>query len=210
MLNENHLMLDIETLDNGPESAVLAIGARVFTVEHGPGKGFEVFIDQHKARDLGTASQETVTWWRKQKAWEQVSSGKTDPATAAHSFQMFCQEHNARYVWANAPSFDCVILRHLFRQTGLKFPFHYRDERCCRTLFAMGREIHVDLDGCWEGKQPHLPCDDATAQAMAATRILQAVLSTPSIPEGLGSAPRRVDPSQPSPGNGKTARPTAR
>jgi hypothetical protein len=210
MLNCNHLMLDIETLDNGPQSAVLAIGARVFTVEHGPSKGFEVFINQLAARDLGTTSQETMTWWSKQKTMEQVFSGKTAPATAVFMFKTFCEDQKVKYVWANAPSFDCVILRHLFKQVGIKFPFHYRDERCCRTLFALGRELNVDLAGAWEGKQAHLPGDDAAAQAIAASRILQAVISSPSTLAGLGSGPRLVAPSPPAPDSGKTDQHSAR
>jgi hypothetical protein len=45
MRNQLHLMLDIETMCTSNHAAVVAIGARLFTMKDGPGKGFESFID---------------------------------------------------------------------------------------------------------------------------------------------------------------------
>jgi hypothetical protein len=186
MKNQLHLMLDIETMDSGPTSAVVAIGARLFTI-NGPSKGFEAFIDPAVAATLGTVSPDTMNWWNKQPAKDLVFGGKMQPADAWHKFVMFVNEHKPDTVWANSPSFDCVICRHLADQLKLKFPFHFRDERDFRTMKAVGKDLNVDFEGCWEGMTAHSPLDDATAQAKAMARVLRAVFNTPEVRSGQGS-----------------------
>lgn len=185
-------MLDIETMDSGPEAAVIAIGARIFTLD-GPSKGFEIYIDPTKAALIGTVSAETMTWWSKQPTRDQAFNGKIEPADALHRFNEFCREQKPEFIWANSPAFDCVITRHLAKQTGLKFPFHYRDERDCRTLFAMGRAAGIDCEDLWRNtdRRAHLPLDDATTQAEVAARILRNLLSSPAAYSDLDYAPRQ-------------------
>ena len=180
-------MVDIETKDSGPQAAVVAIGARLFDIK-GPGKGFEMFIDEAAASAIGTTSDDTMNWWHKQPAFDLVFAGKTQPADAAHRFIQFVEEHKPDVVWANSPSFDCVILRHMFKQLQFKFPFHYRDERDFRTMGAAGRDLGVDTAGCWEGLTAHSPLDDATAQAKAMVLCLRAVFSTPAVRSDQDSA----------------------
>jgi 3' exoribonuclease, RNase T-like len=186
MKNQLHLMFDIETMDNGPTAAVVAIGARLFTID-GPTKGFEVFIDPASATNFGTVGIDTMNWWAKQPARELVFGGKVQSADAWHRFLMFVSEHQPETIWANSPSFDCVIGRYLADQLKLKFPFHYRDERDFRTVKAIGRDLNVDFEGCWEGMTAHSPLDDATAQAKAMTRVLRAMFNTPAVRSGQGS-----------------------
>lgn len=188
MKTERHLMLDIETIDSGPEAAVVAIGARVFTL-NGPEKGFEVFIDPTKAARIGTLGADTLAWWSKQESYGTVFSGKAEPADAFHRFAEFCKEQKVEYVWANSPSFDCVITRHLAKQVDQRYPFHYRAERDCRTLFALGRALGVDCEDLWKNpdRRAHLPLDDATTQAEVAARILRSILSSPEARSSLDS-----------------------
>lgn len=195
MKTKRHLMLDIETMNNSSDAAVIAIGARVFTLD-GLGKGFETFIDSTKAGHIGTIGHETMAWWAAQKTRDLVFSGKIEPADAFHQFAEFCKQQKAEYIWANSPSFDCVILRHLAKQVNLKFPFHYRAERDCRTLFSIGRALEINCEDLWGNteRQGHLPLDDATTQAEVAARILKQIFSSSTAYSGphsylLQSAP---------------------
>lgn len=194
------IMIDIETMDSSPTAAVVAIGARVFTKEK-IGKGFEVYIDPTSAAMIGTTGRETMEWWRKQKNYEQVFSGKNAPAAAFHALLTFIQEHKATRVWAYSPQFDVIILRHMARQVGLKFPFTYKDERDARTLIKLAGDHGLMLEDCWNEVGKHLPLDDATAQAKAIHRILNRVsftsLSAQSQP-GDGKSP--ASPKLPTPG----------
>lgn len=196
MTTEKMLSIDIETMDTGPQAAVVAIGARLFTRD-GPSKGFECFIDQMLAGQIGTVSEETMKWWAKQDnaVRDQVFSGKLHPTDALFRLDQFLAEHKPETVWANSPSFDIVILRHLYKQCGRKFPFHYRDERDFRTLYAMGRDLQVDTISAWQDMRAHNPLDDATAQAKAGALILSRIyaptVSTPAADSNPDSAPVR-------------------
>lgn len=191
MREQLHLMLDVETMCTGPHAAVVAIGARLFSLTNGVGKGFEVFIDPASAIQYGETCRETLEWWAKQPAYDLVFSGKVQSPDAMHRFITFVQEWQPQTVWANSPSFDCTIMRNLGKATQLKFPFHYRDERDFRTMKALAVDLGVDLEGCWAGLTAHSPCDDATAQAMAIHRVLGRLFSTPAAPADPVAAPPR-------------------
>lgn len=192
MKEQLHLMLDIETMCTSNHAAVVAIGARLFDLRGGVGKGFEVFIDPALAAQFGEVCDDTMNWWHKQPAYELVFNGKVHPADAANRLIQFVNEYKPDTIWANSPSFDVVILRHLFKQVNMKFPFHYRDELDFRTMSRLGKDLGVPLEDCWKGLTAHSPLDDATAQAMAIHRILQAVFSKPEAPAPQDPAlPRR-------------------
>jgi hypothetical protein len=198
VINEKHAMVDIETMDNGPQAAVINIGIRIFTVKGGPGKGFEVFIDPSLASQIGTVSDDTMRWWARQPTREQVFSGRVDPVEAVHRMIQFCKEHNAEYIWANSPGFDVTILRHLCKQVSLQFPFHYRAERDCRTLFSLGRMLDIDCEDLWanSARQAHLALDDATQQAEVVCRILGTLVNSPVAHSSPDSDPVLVVPGQ--------------
>ena len=210
MKNQTHLMLDIETMGTAHNSAVVAIGARLFSLDSGVGKGFEVFIDPVLAQQFGEMYDDTMDWWHKQPAYELVFGGKTHPAEAIHKLNNFVNEWHPDTVWANSPSFDCVILRNLCKQVQLPFPFHYRDEMDFRTMSRLGRDLGVDVEGCWKGLTKHSPLDDATAQAMAMHRIIQHVFNKPEAPAQPDPSPPRREtlrlPSASSSTGSKTAR----
>lgn len=169
-----HLMIDIETLDNRPTAAVVAIGARIFDAT-GIGAGFEVYIDPAAAKKHGTMGEETMQWWAKQDyhVMTQVMSGRVDSSTGLKNLYDFIAKHGPRYVWAYPPQFDILILQHLARQTGLIWPFHYRDERCARTIKFWGEQIGLKFGDCYEHMNKHMPLDDATAQARVIQRVLE-------------------------------------
>ncbi len=198
MKDELHVMVDIETTSLRPDAAVLAIGARLFTV-NGPSKGFETFIDPTTAMTIGISDPDTVDWWRKQTAYELVWSGRIDPADGAHRFLSFVELHEPAKIWANSPQFDCVILRHLFKQVGIRWPFSYKDERDVRTITDLGRTLGIEVMDLLDNpaRVAHNPLDDATTQAEVVSRILKGVLSTPVVRLGLGSDLRPTVPSQP-------------
>ena len=180
MRTEKHLMIDIETMDNSGTSAVIAIGARIFTVDGGPARGFEVFIDPDKASEYGTISVETMNWWNKQPAHDQAFAGKIHPATAVFQFLEFVNTQKPKYIWANSPEFDIAIMRYLCNGVGLKWPFHYRDARDCRTLFRLGDAMGFDVKKIWDNpdRKRHLPLDDATTQAEVTAELLKRIFNS--------------------------------
>jgi hypothetical protein len=168
-----HMMVDIETMGGAPDGAVIAIGARLFNKTE-LSKGFEIYINPELAKQYGKVDPATMEWWSKQDSdvHHQVFSGKLHPSDAALKFQQFVTLHSPEQIWAYPPQFDIQILQTWFKAVGLAWPFHYRAERCARTVKAWGAMYGLNFDDCYEGINKHLPLDDATAQAKVIQKVM--------------------------------------
>ncbi len=189
-----HVSIDIETMATSYDAAVVGIGARAFD-ETGTGTGFEIFIDQRAAARLGRVDPDTMRWWAKQPAYDRVFGGTVDPSVAVTKLSEFIESGNFDFVWANGPQFDLVILRRLYAELGIKFPFHYRAERDFRTIRTVGEMLNVDDKGLYDGVA-HTPLDDATNQARVISRVLAHIVTPKAAPAVRG---RGRPPSAPAP-----------
>jgi DNA polymerase III epsilon subunit-like protein len=167
-----HLMVDIETLSHQPDAAIIAIGAVTFTEDEILSQ-FEMQIDPVWTH--GHRSVSTMEWWNKQD--EQVRSrmfrGKQLPGDVCRRFSNFIELNQPKYVWANAPTFDLVILRNYFRECRLEFPISFRMERCFRTLKAMADEV---FDGTLPYPSNSFGKHDALSDAMYQANTTQIIL----------------------------------
>jgi hypothetical protein len=166
-----HVMIDIETVAGPPDGAVVAIGAVKFT------KGeildrFEAYIPMGNAILYGVQDADTMGWWETQEAEvrAKVFGGSEAPYDACMRLGYFSR--GADLVWAKPPTFDITILRHLYKQMGLTFPFHFRAERDARTLIALAAGYGVKYDDCYEGSTKHDPLSDALVQTMQIQKCL--------------------------------------
>ena len=142
MIPHSNVMIDIETLGTGPDAAILSIGAVMFG-SSGTGIEFYTTVDAQSAVDAGgSLTISTVAWWARQGAKAQeVLSGKhkhIDAALMELSEWMgaHCEVHKAK-VWANSPSFDCVILKSAYKAAGMSVPWMFYNERCHRTMKSL-------------------------------------------------------------------------
>lgn len=180
--NTKHVSLDLETLGTGPGSVILSIGARVFdpagdsvpAPDGGP-NCFYCTVDVLDQLLMGRAiDPDTLKWWGDQA--REAKSGLLKVAGEGvmlrHSMtgalrkltDFIEQDGLSPVIWANSPSFDCVILRHAYRSVGLVEPWSFRSERDLRTICdAAGvdkREVTVD-----QHLVAHSALDDAIFQA---------------------------------------------
>jgi hypothetical protein len=164
--------IDIETLSTRNDAACIAIGAVIFDQTHIVNQ-FETYL--WPTLTPGHRDPKTIDWWMKQNnlVREKVWGGLTTPVSACESLSRFLLPHKIEEVWANGPQFDCVILRHLFQETGVKVPWHYREERDLRTLMALARKWGIQYAHAYEGITPHDPLSDALHQA----KVVQIVLN---------------------------------
>jgi len=164
------IIVDIETLDTEPSAVVLSIGAVKFNLNEednydtldDPARCFYSIIDvTAQIRDLRrTVSFDTTAWWIKQnKDAQGVFLGeRPDIETTLHSFTRFCGR--IKNLWGNGSNFDNTILRSLYSDMGMIFPFAYWDDRDIRTLkylagdkkpnIARGTEHHALEDAKYE------------------------------------------------------------
>lgn len=150
-----HLMLDIETLASTPNAAVIGIGAVVFKAG-GIVASLETYINPAYA--IGDRSPTTAEFWKEQHATvvDRVFSGLQEPKQAAEQFADFVKLHKPHTIWAGPVTFDVPILRSMFRAVGVSFPFHYRAERDCRTIWQVAKEYGCNSTGIMERTEEYL------------------------------------------------------
>ncbi len=127
----DHLMVDLETLGNGPRSVITQIGACYFNMDGEVGAKFEANINIQSALDVGLIIDgDTIKWWFDQPNPTWLKD--TDKIVKVLSrFGQFC--HGVKHVWSHA-TFDMPIIFNAYRECDVKIPFHYRTPRDIRTL----------------------------------------------------------------------------
>jgi len=135
------LMIDIETIDVLPTSAILTIGAQ----------GFNPFSDKftdvtfYKRLTLEsqadrTIDDGTVAWWGNQSAdaqEEALSDGddRVDIKPALQELSKIAWKH--KRIWANGITFDMVILENAMRQYGVNCPWKFWQVLDARTIYKL-------------------------------------------------------------------------
>ena len=158
-----HIMLDLETMGNSSNAAIVAIGAVKFDVANGITDTFYLKVDLESAVALGgKMDPSTVIWWLGQnaEARKEMQNGGLRIMQALVQFSDWVgDEHQAR-VWGNGAAFDNAILTNAYKNAGFAAPwFHYND-RCYRTVKAMHPDVPKVLPTV-----AHHALADALAQA---------------------------------------------
>lgn len=139
-------MIDIETLGTKPGSAILEIGANIFTDKIEKEFFYPVCLKSNLKYGM-TIDQNTVDWWAKQSAREKVFTSKNVSLSyALRSFTADIISHlkfpkeqfKDILVWGNGASFDITLMEEAYRRCSLedKIPWKYWNVRDVRTLFS--------------------------------------------------------------------------
>lgn len=155
----NHIMVDLETADNVPTSAIVSIGAVAFA---GPRKGekFYTAVDLQSSITAGlTLSTDTMLWWAKQSPEARAVFDDPMRVPLVQALRGFAEFVPAgAKVWGNGASFDNAILSTAYRLCGLPLPWKFWDDRCYRTVAAhLPRRVQQGTH--------HNALDDAISQA---------------------------------------------
>ncbi len=162
----SNVMLDLETLGNGPESVIIAIGAVKFSKEGITDDLFYTVVDPESCVQVGLKMDtSTVMWWMQQSDAARAAFKRPgEPLSKVlEDFAAWCPDVP---VWGNGASFDNVILSSAYRATGIKRPWSYWNDRCYRTLKSMSK-VKFERTGTH-----HNALDDALYQAEHLRRIL--------------------------------------
>jgi hypothetical protein len=94
-------------------------------------------------------------------------------------FDYWFRFHELRFVWGNSARFDLGILANGYDKAGGKAPWHYRDERCYRTINNM---FHLYAEGIKSDPlQLHDPLCDCMFQIERLCKIWSFI--TPNRPD---------------------------
>ena len=174
----NHIMLDLETLDDRPTSVIVAIGAVRFSLDDeddyaGLSDEFYAVISAKSCQEYGlTIGAETVAWWAQQadEARRILYHPDTDhlpqSLIAFNNFIRDKPEESA--VWGNGSTFDNVILRNAYRACGIIPAWKYNRDFCFRTMKNMFPTTEPERQGIH-----HNALDDAKHQARWLIKIME-------------------------------------
>lgn len=154
------VMLDLETLGNGPNSVIIAIGAVKFDAT-GLGSEFYQVVDPESCVKAGLQMDtSTVMWWMKQSDEARAAFDRPSaPLIAALAdFAHWCGDS---VVWGNGASFDNTILSNAYRKTGIEQPWKFWNDRCYRTVKNLYPDVKLERVGTY-----HNALDDAKSQAV--------------------------------------------
>jgi DNA polymerase III epsilon subunit-like protein len=159
----NDVMIDLETMDNKPTSAITAIGAVWFNKDTGLlGEEFYIKVDLQSSMDFGLSiSADTIAWWLQQADAPRLEMAKKGEGLD-NALNIFRQKFSGtEAVWGNGASFDNAILNHAFSKVGFDLPWKFWNDRCYRTV----KNMYPDIVMMREGTH-HNALDDAKSQAI--------------------------------------------
>ncbi len=165
-----HVMLDLETMGNGPNAAIVAIGAAAFNIQD-----TEISADSFYARVRlessvergGVIDSSTVLWWMEQSDEARSEITKRDGLHIIDALEEFSHwirtaaAGDESHVWGNGASFDNVILRSAYQRSRREPPWLWWNDRCYRTVKALHRDVPMERLGTH-----HNALDDAISQAL--------------------------------------------
>lgn len=163
-----HVAIDLEALSKRPNAVVLSVGLAAFTVQGGLVGTFYTEPSKSQQRTMfRDEDPDTVAWWNLQSDdARKVLAGDGIPvADSLRSIGAFLNRfqggsYELAGVWGFGSDFDNAMLQDLYRSFGVPVPWHYKVNRCGRTVGALAGMPHVGKVGTH-----HNALDDAMFQA---------------------------------------------
>ena len=142
-----HMMLDLETLALDNRAVVFQIGVVVFDLKGEMPVKIRYDVDILPQIMAGrVVDSETQKWWMTQEkgSWARDPSNVISVEQAIKELNIVVEENSVQFVWANSPSFDCVILRSLAKDFACDLRWDFRSDMDVRTLKTMNSIARLD------------------------------------------------------------------
>ena len=162
-------MVDTETGGTLPDSVIAQVGLCIFD----PDKSSIIsshrwWLDVDEQEKMGRMWDDSTKQWWKERPLHVYEEVWHPNSLLIYSVTDFCLSlfyqmkrwSDQPIVWANSPSFDCMLLRDLFAQAKIEVPWKYYNERDYRTVKALFPNIPNPKENT-----THEAMADAVAQA---------------------------------------------
>lgn len=159
----NNIMLDIETLGNTVNSAIVQISMVKFDECGNIGESININVDTNEQLGLGAeTTQSTLDWWNKTNPLLLQELKTTNLCTVLDAIKIINKfiSFNDK-IWCHA-TFDLPILGNMYRLAKKTPPWRYKFNRDIRTLIDLS-----DLDLAqynWDKEKTHNAYDDCLFQ----------------------------------------------
>jgi hypothetical protein len=165
-VNLGHLMLDLETMGNKSNAAIVSIGAVEFNINTGEtGREFYERIHLQSAINAGLKAEGgTIMWWlqQSQEARDEICKVGDNLNNVLEKLKSFMSNLGQFHIWGNGLRFDVGILEDAYVACGYEtMPWHPKRELDVRTLVLYAPEIKANwvMSGML-----HNPIDDCKHQ----------------------------------------------
>lgn len=175
MSKYSHFMIDIETLGNRPNAAIVQIGIVAFDPVSGEtAKPWSASVEVHPKSEMDV---DTVYWWMQQSDEARASvfnGGRIAPEDGLRYLNQYIEQYSDEVVgykvWSKPSTFDIVILENLYRNCGITVPWAHWNTRCLRTLIDAAK---LSRDEEAKPTLAHDAASDAEAQAKTAIKCFK-------------------------------------
>lgn len=131
-----NIMLDLETMGNHSNAAIISIGA-VYFDDTGLGPEFYHKISLESSMKAGLKTDpDTILWWMHQQYEARKEFiGNSREKTLSEVLDLFSNfVKPGRLIWGNGSDFDNVVLATAYDVLDKKRPWQYKNNRCYRTM----------------------------------------------------------------------------
>jgi len=161
-------MIDIETMADLNNSAIVSIGAVRFDMKTGEmGMQISIDVDLQSCLDYGLkVTGNTIKWWltNNKTAREAIANANgVSLPQALMALSAFIQKGDI--VWSNGLRFDIAILENAYRTCDIPVPWNFMNERDVRTLAAFAPEIKTRVQKEFPDAV-HTPINDCRKQIL--------------------------------------------
>jgi len=174
-----HIMLDIETMGNSSEAAIMSIGACYFNPSTGEvGETFHQHCSLQSSVNAGLIMDaSTILWWMQQDddARSKFYSNSSERCIKECLINLAAFIDSNCQVWGNGATFDNTIIKNAYKKAlGYDAPWKFWNDRDVRTIVELGYQIGIDpkRDLPFEGVK-HDALADAIHQAKYVSVIWQ-------------------------------------
>jgi hypothetical protein len=166
----SNVMIDIETLSTTPNSIILSIAAVKFNSDGPLEDNFFENITIQSCIDLGLDKDiKTEQWWEKQSVEIKNRPNQLPIGEVMSNFITWIVKMDTPInIWANSPSFDCVIIKNTLTKLSIPIPWNYWDEKDVRTLLYLANIKPWELPNI----KKHNPLYDCYRQIIGVNRSI--------------------------------------
>lgn len=178
------ISIDLETLGNTFDAAILSVGACQFNRHTGEiGVTYVAHIKLDDALQSGHVNGDTLAWWMLQPDQARDQFAFTQRVSMFHALSglsKFVAETNPGVdvpVWGNGPIFDISALENAYRRALSGKPaWNFWNVRDMRTLLDVAWQVALfDKKTVPFAGTPHNALDDAVHQAKVMARAFDAI-----------------------------------
>ena len=169
-----HCMVDLETFGTLPGSAIVSIGAVVFTQDK-IWERWHQTVDIQSNLDAGLeVDGKTLEFWLRDTtdtARQSLFEKTLELRWALGAFNCFWVNAGCNWLWAHGTTFDIPMLDKAYAATGYtERPWHFRNVRDTRTLFSL---LPLSYIAPLRITEKHDALKDAEYQALAVQSAYQ-------------------------------------